>query len=297
MLVSSQARLLTSWKTEMSFSDSGSPLFSSLLYQFFCAGLPLSQREKRIQVVAHTSSIREDLSVVLSNISFLAILVSGTLIVVGLVVRFASLAFYTKYYLVDDGSLIFLFLNSTAVLISCGMIGQLIGALLTPWFARKFEKHMIVLIVNLLHPALLFACYLTAPEAFGWILLTHGLGVLTYGITITLLCSMYTDCAEHSEWKCGKSSPSVTLSASILSLKAGSALGAATPGFVLTGAGFIANEIQTETAILGVRLAFNGVPAVCFALGALTMLLYKITSSTLHQVEVKLVEKRASHQR
>lgn len=104
---------------------------------------------------------------------------------------------------------------------------------------------------------------------------------------------MYTDCIEYGEWSTGKNSAGLTVSASMFSLKFGSAVGGALPGFLLAGFGFVANEVQTETAITGIRLMFNALPAVLFLLGGLLMFFYRIDRKTLAKVETELLKRRS----
>lgn len=251
----------------------------------------VSTRE-RIKPEPHNSTVREDFGALFKNPSWLVLVVTGILVVVGLIARFASIIYYTKYYLNDDGSNVFLFLDTTAFLTSCGLIGQLIGALITPMLAARFEKHHLVAAMNLLHVALLGLCFVIPPEQFGLIVLVHSLGILTFGVIITLLFSMYTDCAEYGEWRTGKHTAGLIVSASMFSLKFGSAVGGALPGFILAAVGFVANEIQTDTAITGIRVMFSALPAVFFLAAGLLILFYKIDRATLTQVERELAERR-----
>ncbi len=263
-------------------------ILSVLLYWITFA----STRE-RIQLRPNNSSVREDLSALLKNVSWKVLVVTGILVVVGLIARFASIVFYLKYYMEDDASRVFLIFDRTAFLTSCGLIGQLIGALMTPLLAARFEKHHLVIGMNLLHAALLAACYFIPPEQYALIVAVHSLGILTFGVIITLLFSMYTDCAEYGEWKTGKNTAGLTVSASMFSLKFGSAVGGALPGFMLAWFGFVANEVQTDVAITGIRLMFNVLPAVFFLAGGLMMFFYRIDRSTLSRLEKDLHERRA----
>ena len=249
---------------------------------------------ERIQPAAHDSSVRDDFSALLQNISWIVLVATGILVVVGLIARFASIVFYLKYYMLDDGSRMFLIFDRTAFLISCGLIGQLIGALMTPLLAARFEKHHLVLGMNLLHAILLAFCFTIPAEQYALIVIVHSLGILTFGVIITLLFSMYTDCAEYGEWRTGKNTAGLTVSASMFSLKFGSAVGGALPGFMLAWFGFVANEVQTESAITGIRLMFNVLPAIFFLLGGLMMFFYRIDRATLTRVETELHERRAA---
>jgi GPH family glycoside/pentoside/hexuronide:cation symporter len=252
-----------------------------------------STRE-RIRPELHQSSIREDFSALLQNVSWIILVGTGILVVVGLVARFASIVFYVKYYMLDQGFPVFWIFDKTAVLTSFGLVGQLAGALMTPMLAARFEKHHLIMGMNLLHAALLGVCFIIPPEQFSLIVLVHSLGILTFGVIITLLFSMYTDCAEYGEWKTGKNTAGLTVSASMFSLKFGSALGGALPGFMLAWFGFVANEVQTDLAVTGIRLMFNVLPAVFFLGGGLLMYFYRIDRKTLHQLEEELHERRSS---
>lgn len=247
---------------------------------------------ERIRPKPHHSSVGEDFSALLKNISWIVLVATGILVVVGLIARFASIVFYLKYYLTDNGLPVFLIFDRTAFLTSCGLIGQLIGALMTPMLAERFEKHHLVIGMNLLHAALLAICFVIPPEQYALIVVVHSLGIFTFGVIITLLFSMYTDCAEYGEWRTGKNTAGLTVSASMFSLKFGSAVGGALPGFMLAWFGFVANEVQADSAITGIRLMFNILPAVFFLAGGLLMFLYQIDRETLHRIESELHERR-----
>ena len=252
---------------------------------------------ERIRPKAHESSVWEDIGALLKNLSWIVLALAGILIVVGLVARFASIVFYLKYYMAEggagEGARVFLWMDRTAFLTSAGLIGQLVGALMTPMLVRQFEKRHLMIGMNLLHALLLVIGYSVSPEQYGLTIILHTVGIFTFGVVITLLFSMYTDCSEYGEWRTGKNAAGLTVSASMFSLKFGSAVGGALPGFILAGFGFVANAVQTETAITGIRLMFTILPAGFFLLGGLLMMFYRIDRKTLHQMEEELSRRRA----
>lgn len=249
---------------------------------------------ERIQPVVRESSIKDDLSALVRNSSWLVLMFSGIFVVVGLIARFASLAFYTKYYLRAGDGVFFLWMDKTSFIVSCGLIGQLLGALVTPWLVKRFDKKLIMIVANVLHALLLGACYLVPPEAYVMTVLMHSVGIFTFGVVITLLFAMYSDCSEYGEWKTGRNTAGLTVSASMFSLKFGSAVGGALPGYVLAWFGFVANEDQTEAALTGIRLMTNVLPALFFLVGGMLMILYRIDRKTLEVVESELSERRAT---
>ena len=266
-------------------------LFAVLSVMIFW--ITFASTRERVRPTHHDSTIGEDFSALLRNVSWIVLVATGILVVVGLVARFASIVFYLKYYMQDGGASVFLIFDKTALLTSCGLIGQLIGALMTPMLAVRFEKHHLVLGMNLLHAVLLAICFTIPPDQYAAIVIVHSLGIFTFGVIITLLFSMYTDCAEYGEWRTGKNTAGLTVSASMFSLKFGSAVGGALPGFMLAWFGFVANEIQTDTAITGIRLMFNVLPAIFFVAAALLMYFYRIDRKTLTQIEAELHDRRS----
>ncbi|MDQ8180411.1 MFS transporter [Pelagicoccus sp. SDUM812005] len=249
--------------------------------------------KERIQPKAHNSSVREDMAALLKNGSWIVLMFAGILIVVGLVARFASLAFYTKYYLGHSDGTFFLWMDRTSFIVSCGLVGQLLGALVTPSLVKRGDKKTLMVGANLLHAGLLFACYFVSPDAYMETVVLHTLGIFTFGVVITLLFAMYTDCAEYGEWKTGKNCAGLTVSASMFSLKFGSAVGGALPGFILAWFGFVANQQQSDTSLMGIRLMSNALPALFFLGGGLLMVFYKIDRGTLRRMETELADRRA----
>jgi len=267
-------------------------LFAALSVIIFW--ITFATTRERIRPQKHNSSIRDDFSSLLKNRSWLVLSIAGIFVVVGLVARFASLAFYTKYYMQDDGSTFFLWMDRASLIISCGLIGQMTGALMTPLLVAHFEKRHLMIAMNLLHALLLAACFFLSPEQYAATVIIHTFGIFTFGVTITLLFAMYTDCAEYGEWSTGKNSAGLTVSASMFSLKFGSAVGGALPGFVLAWFGFVANQTQTETALAGIRIMSNLLPGTFFLIGGALMLLYKIDRNMLSQIERDLHRRRSA---
>jgi glycoside/pentoside/hexuronide:cation symporter, GPH family len=144
---------------------------------------------------------------------------------------------------------------------------------------------------------LLAAGYFLSPDQYILTLLLYSAGISTFGVMITLLFAMYTDCAQYGEWMSGKNSAGLTISASMFSLKTGSAIGSAIPAAILATFGFVANEVQTDASIQGIRLMFHVVPAVFYLLAGLLMLAYQIDRETLKRIESDLRERRANLKR
>jgi len=269
-------------------------IFATLSIALFW--ITFATTRERIEPGEASGSVHGDLSALVKNISWIVLAITCILIVTGLIARFASIVYYVKYYMMDDGETVFLVFDRTAVFSSFGLLCQLIGTLFTPFLSRRFDKHHLVIAMCLAHTGLLGVCFLIPPEAFWRTVAIHGAGIMTFGVTITLLFSMFTDCAEYGEWKTGKRTSGLIVSASMFALKFGSALGGALPGFILAGIGFVPNEVQSAETLTGLRIMFNFVPATLFFASALFMLFYKIDRHTLARIETELIRRRATGQ-
>jgi GPH family glycoside/pentoside/hexuronide:cation symporter len=188
-------------------------------------------------------------------------------------------------------------MDSASLIITVGFVGQLFGALLTPVLSGRSGKKRLMIAANFLAAAALIVNYL-APTGFAIAMVSHTVMMFCFGIMITLLFAMYTDCSEYGEWKSGKNSAGLTVSASMFSLKFGSAVGVAIPSAVLAGFGFVAPldgvaQIQSETALAGIRMMFNIVPGLFFLCAGSLMCFYKIDRRLLARIEQDLSVRRS----
>lgn len=248
--------------------------------------------KERIRPKKHESSIKEDLNVLRKNISWIILAICSILIVVGLVARISSTAFFTKYNMdLGDGKVLW-WMDSTTLIITFGFVGQLFGALITPSLLKVLDKRKLLIATNLLFAGSIFATYFVPTDQFIGTLLLYSLGIFAFGIIITLLFAMYTDCAEYGEWLSGHNSAGLTVSASMFALKFGSAVGSAIPGYILGWYGFVKDQAQTEVALTGISTMWNFVPALFFLIAAFLMFFYKLDGKTMQKVEQELLVRR-----
>ena len=76
--------------------------------------------------------------------------------------------------------------------------------------------------------------------------------------------------------------------------KMGLAVGAGALGIVLGAFGFVANEVQSDTSMFGIRLMFSIAPAVLAIMGAVFIFFYKIDSRLMSQIEDELAARHAA---
>lgn len=246
------------------------------------------------------SKIRDDLGVLARNVSWIILAIAGVLIVIGLIGRLSSVAFFAKYNLGLDDAKALWWMDSASLIVTVGFIGQLFGALSTPALSRRADKKTLMIAANFTAAIALIVNYLL-PADFTTALVAHTIMMFCFGTMITLLFAMYTDCSEYGEWKSGKNSAGLTVSASMFSLKFGSAMGVAIPSTVLALFGFLSpidgvDQVQTAEALNGIRMMFNIVPGLFFLLAGTLMFFYRIDRRMLVRIEADLLARRAEKQ-
>lgn len=250
--------------------------------------------KERIQPERQESNVKEDFGILFQNKSWIVLAVSGILMIIGFVSRLSSLAFYNKYYMSLGEESYLWWMDGGTLIITCGFVGQLVGALVSPLLLTYLEKRTLMIWANVIFAISTVLTYALTPSDYGTLLACYTVGIFTFGVMITLLFAMYTDCAEYGEWVSGKNNAGLTVSASMFSLKAGSALGSAIPAYLLAFYGFDANlETQGAEAITGIQFMFNVVPAVFFIATIVLMFAYKIDRKMLIQIEKDLNDRRA----
>jgi GPH family glycoside/pentoside/hexuronide:cation symporter len=132
------------------------------------------------------------------------------------------------------------------------------------------------------------------PEQYWLMVAINCLGTLAAGPTPALVWSMYADCADYGEWKSGRRTTALVFSTIQFSHKMGLAVGAGLAGIVLSWFGFVANEMQTDTSMLGIRFMFSLFPTAFALLGVIALYFYPIDSKTIAKVERDLSERHAA---
>jgi len=286
-------------KPLVNFLGEGDELLGFRLTITFFAGLSLFlfyitfvSTKERILPERHTSSVWEDIGVLRKNISWIILAICSSLIVIGFITRFSSTVFYVKYNMLHGDENVLWWMDHTSLMITSGSVGQLFGALITPFLLKFFDKRNLVVGLNLLFAGSIFATYFVSPTQYALTLILFTFGIFTFGATVTLLFSMYTDCTEYGEWVSGNNSAGLTVGASMFALKFGAAIGSAIPGYVLAWYGFVKDQPQTEMAQAGIGTMWNVVPAIFLLLAAFLMMFYKLDSKAIKTMEQELLDRR-----
>ncbi|MFT6731830.1 MAG: GPH family glycoside/pentoside/hexuronide:cation symporter [Polaribacter sp.] len=250
--------------------------------------------KERVKTIQIKTNVKKDLKVLLSNGPWIALFISAIFALMTVAVRNGSLLYYFKYYVVDNGVPIFLIFDKTAVFLSSGLMAMIIGVALTKWLADRFEKRHLMIVLTLLNAASMAIFYIIPPDQYWLMVAVNCIGNLILGPTPALVWSMYADTADYGEWKTGRRTTALVFSTVQFAHKMGLAVGAGLTGIILASFGFIANQIQSEASLDGIRFMFSIFPAIVSILSAIAIIFYKINRDMVKKIEQELALKKTN---
>ncbi|HBL73204.1 MAG: MFS transporter [Bacteroidales bacterium] len=178
------------------------------------------------------------------------------------------------------------------------MIGQLVTLagvlLLSQPLARLYGKRNVFVVCLALTALFTGLFFVVNPDQVGWIFIINILKNAAYAPTIPLLWAMMGDVADYTEWKHNRRATGFCFAGIVFALKAGLGFGGAICGAIIASFGFVANTIQTEQSLLGIRLTASLIPAATFAICVICLLFYPISKKLNITMQAELAERRES---
>nr|WP_306253264.1 MFS transporter [Parvularcula sp. IMCC14364] len=258
------------------------------LFTFF------TTRERVAPPKIKEQNIRQDFAILLQNRAWLVMAFAGVLTLSNVAVRNAVTFHFFKYYVGDDGSSVFLFLDKTSLFLTLGSIAFIAGLLFTKALAQKLGKRNALMGLTMLNAFAMMVFFVIPPDAYALMLIVNIIGSFFAGPTPALVWSMYADVADYGEWRSGRRSTGLVFSAAMFAQKMGLTIGGAGAGAMLGIIGFIANQEQTPEALFGLRVIFCLVPGALALMNGLVLLLYPIREEMLEQISEDLAASRSA---
>lgn len=260
----------------------------------------ISTKERVYPPKDQKSNFKQDLKDLVNNKPWLLIAGATVFQLVYIVIRNSSIMYYFKYYVKDQQLNLFgytinlsfdVFASSFML---TGTIVTILGAILTKWFAKKFDKKNTYAGALVLSSVLCAFFYVLQPQNVLLIYLLNILLSFALGPVSVLQWAMYTDTADYSEWKNGRRATGLIMAASLFFLKLGLTLGGAVVGWLLAYFGFVANQEQNIETINGIKMLMSIYPAIAGLIGGALMMLYPLNNKMMSKIEVELASRRAN---
>lgn len=188
------------------------------------------------------------------------------------------------------------FLVSAGIFLSIGEISNMVGVVLAVPMSKNLGKKSTYIISMAVLIGLSIAFFFLPATTGGyWAMLIFQVVISIFtGVISPLVWSMYADVADYSELKDGTASTGLIFSSASMAQKFGGAFGGSAVMWLLAAFGYntVAGAVQTETAILGLRILMSWVPAAVAALSILVVWFYPLTKKKMEGVQAELAVKR-----
>ncbi|RED95286.1 MFS transporter [Marinoscillum furvescens] len=254
----------------------------------------LGTRERLAPPKQEHNSLKDDLKDLSKNLPWFIMLGANISILIFNSLRDGSILYYFKYY-VQDQQLELLGstyeLTSTvlsSVYMSVWLGTNIIGVLLAKPLAARWGKKTTFSRAALVSAALSFLFFALQPDQIILIFTLNIFIGISAGVILPLGWSMYADIADYSEWKTGRRATGLVFSSSSMSQKFGWTIGGAISGWLLAGFGFEPNAVQSEEALLGIRLMISVIAGVGALLSFVFMRVYKLDEAFMKKVGEEL---------
>ena len=247
-----------------------------------------------------TVSVGQDLKLLLKNKPWWILIGAALASNLFNTVRGTTTAYFFADYIQQmvslDGK--WAFLVSAGIFLSIGEIANMAGVVLAVPMSRHLGKKS-TYILSLAALIVLSAAFFFLPATAGgyWAMLAFQLVISVFtGVISPLVWSMYADVADYSELKDGTASTGLIFSSASMAQKFGGAFGGSAVMWLLAAFGYntIAGAVQTETAILGLRILMSWVPALVAALSILVVWFYPLTKKKMSAVQAELATIRSA---
>jgi GPH family glycoside/pentoside/hexuronide:cation symporter len=245
-----------------------------------------STRERIQPSVTQRSSLREDFKVLFSNTPWIILSLVGLISFIMFALQNASLAYYFKYFIGSE--------ENVQLFNVVGSIALIAGLPFSKPLAKRFGKRNVFIGSSLLSGTAFSLIFLPGAHNITAIYILNILGKIAYAPAVPLLWTMLADTADYSEWKTGRRATGLFFSASTFAQKGGWGIGGALAGWLLAAFGYLQqSSVQSDQAILGIRLLVSVFPGILYMSCAAFLLFYRIDAETCDRMQEELEARRA----
>jgi len=259
-------------------------LFGFLSLVFFFITFKTSK--ERVQPLKSLEgSIKEDIKGLFKNRPWIILAIVGIVSFVMFAMQNAAIAYYFKYYIGKE--------DSVQLFNVIGTIALIVALPFSKPLAKRFGNKNVFIGSSLISGVFFILLYLPGEKDIITIYALNILAKMAYAPAVPLLWTMIADSADYSEWKSGRRATGLYFSAATFAQKAGWGIGGGIAGWLLTASNYVANAIQTQTALTGIKLLVSVIPGILYMSCALFMFFYNIDSQTTDQMKMDLEARRA----
>lgn len=177
------------------------------------------------------------------------------------------------------------------------MMQVIVGTFIMPFapkVMRKLGKKNTCILAMSFQTVAMLMIFFCDPTNIPLLIISH----VVYGFGyISGPCgsSMTVDSIDYSEWKDGKRPDGTAFAIQVLGTKIASAVGASLGIFIIGLFGFVAGQPVTPEIARGINISVNLVPAACFVLALIPLLMYNLPESKVEEIRKELIARHEEH--
>ncbi len=272
-------------------------VIASCCFVFFILSFLLTKEHVKSE---STVSVGQDLKLLLKNKPWWLLIGAALASNLFNTVRGTTTAYFFSDYILKTVEMApqWAFLVSASIFLSIGEVANMVGVVIAVPMSKNLGKKT-TYIVSMAVLIVLSIAFFFLPATTGgyWAMLFFQILISTFtGIISPLVWSMYADVADYSELKDGTASTGLIFSSASMAQKFGGAFGGSAVMWLLAAFGYntVAGAVQTDTAILGLRILMSWGPALVAALSILVVWFYPLTKKKMEGVQAELSVKRGA---
>ena len=266
-------------------------VIAAACFLLFIGSFLLTREHVKVKTVAALGS---DFKHLLRNIPWWIITAGALCTNLFNTVRGATVAYYFKYYIGENAQInlgVFEFLFFAGLFLAVGEVCNMVGVVSAVPLSKRFGKKS-TFIISAVAMVVLSIMFFYVPVSNGGFIIMLLLQILVSiftGIVSPLVWSMYADVADYSTVKNGSASTALIFSSGSMAQKFGGAIAGSAVLLLFDAFGLVPNAaVQTESALLGMRLTMSYIPAAIAAIMALVIYLYPLTTQRMKEIGAQL---------
>jgi glycoside/pentoside/hexuronide:cation symporter, GPH family len=232
------------------------------------------------------SSVGQDLGDLVKNGPWIALFLVTTFYFIALMIRGSLMLPYFKYC--AGNQLLFSWFNGF------GLTALLIGVACSTALTKRIGKRTLFVWSMLLTGVFCIALFFIPAAATTTIIALEVARQFVYGCSGPVLWAMMGDVADYGEWKTGRRATGTVTAGVVFALWIGLALGGAIAGWLLSLYGYQPNAVQTDHALMGIRLIASVYAGAAFLAAAGCLMFYGINMKLNLTISHDLSERRKS---
>ncbi|WP_434663038.1 glycoside-pentoside-hexuronide (GPH):cation symporter [Klebsiella sp. MISC125] len=227
---------------------------STILF-LLCFAMTKERYIKEVDQNQKFSGIYNELNILIKDVNWRCIFSLNVVNLIAAILKTGGAIYFVNYYLLRP--------DLVSIVLSTILGVKFIGSMFTSILYGKFERlaaYKVTIIMQAFIMAMLF--FIPANYVIVACIMIAAVHFLDASAS-PLQWSLLSDIIDNLEKKAGKSLSGLVFSTNIFAIKIGIAVGGAIIGWLLTLGGYVGNApVQTDSAILVVRLLFTIIPAV-----------------------------------